>query len=100
MHTEDIKVKEDGMDNVVEKIQIEINKEVEKRKKLEEKLKNCNEKIKVLEAKRTETENAQIVSTIRELNIKPEELGRILASLKQNNTEVISKTSGLEEKAV
>ena len=88
------------MDNTIEKIELEIQKELEKKRKIEEKLKASNEKIKQLEAKKTDLENAKIVSTIRELNIKPEELGGLLASLKADSIGNISKTAELEDKAV
>lgn len=88
------------MDNTIEKIELEIQKEFEKKRKIEEKLKASNEKIKHLEAKKTDLENAKIVSTIRELNIKPEELGGLLASLKADSIGTISKTAELEDKAV
>ena len=88
------------MDNTIEKIELEIQKETEKKRKIEEKLKASNEKIKQLEAKKTDLENAQIVSTIRELNIKPEDLGSLLASLKADSIGTISKTAELEDKAV
>lgn len=88
------------MDNTIEKIELEIQKELEKKRKIEEKLKASNEKIKQLEAKKTDLENAQIVSTIRELNIKPEDLGSLLASLKADSIGTISKTAELEDKAV
>jgi len=88
------------LDNTIEKIELEIQKELEKKRKIEEKLKASNEKIKQLEAKKTDLENAKIVSTIRELNIKPEELGGLLASLKADSIGTISKTAELEDKAV
>ena len=88
------------MDNTIEKIELEIQKELEKKRKIEEKLKASNEKIKQLEAKKTDLENAKIVSTIRELNIKPEELGGLLASLKADSIGTISNTAELEDKAV
>ncbi len=89
-----------GMDNTIEKLQQEISKELEKKQKIEEKLKVCNERLKQLEAKKTDFENAQIVSTIREFNIKPEELGKLLASLKKDSIGTIAKGAELEEKAV
>ena len=88
------------MDNTIEKIELEISKELEKKRKIEDKLKASNDKIKQLETKKTELENAKIVSTIRELNIKPEELGGLLASLKADSIGTISKTAEMEDKAV
>jgi len=88
------------MDNSIEKIELEISKELEKKRKIEEKLKASNDKIKQLETKKTELENAKIVSTIRELNIKPEELGGLLASLKADSVGTISKVAEMEDEAV
>ncbi len=92
------------MDKATEKIVLEIEKELEKKKALEEKLKASNEKIKQLEAKKLEAENAQMISSIRDLNIGPEELAGLLRSLKAKNganvAPVIEKEEVVEEKAV
>ena len=92
------------MDKATEKIVFEIEKELEKKKALEEKLKASNEKIKQLEAKKLEAENAQMISSIRDLNIGPEELADLLRGLKAKNgavtAPVIAKEEVVEEKAV
>ena len=92
------------MDKVMEKIAVDIEKELEKKKALEEKLKACNDRIRSLENKKLEAENAQMVSSIRALNISPEELGALLSSIKQGKpvTEAVKapQKEELEEKAV
>lgn len=92
------------MDKVMEKIAVDIEKELEKKKALEEKLKACNDRIRSLENKKLEAENAQMVSSIRALNISPEELGALLSSIKQGKpvTEPVKapQKEELEEKAV
>ncbi|MBP3195525.1 MAG: DUF4315 family protein [Butyrivibrio sp.] len=92
------------MDKATEKIVLEIEKEQEKKKALEEKLKASNEKIKQLEAKKLEAENAQMISSIRDLNIGPEELADLLRNLKAKNgavtVPVVAKEEVVEEKAV
>lgn len=92
------------MDKVMEKIAVDIEKELEKKKALEEKLKACNDRIRSLENKKLEAENAQMVSSIRALNISPEELGALLASIKTGKpvSEPVKEPQKeeLEEKAV
>ena len=92
------------MDKATEKIVLEIEKEQKKKKDLEEKLKVSNERIRLLEAKKLEAENAQIVASIRQLNVSPEELQSFLSSIKaQRGATVanVSDTKGvMEEKAV
>ena len=57
-----------------------------------------------LEAKKLEAENAQIVASIRQLNVSPEELQSFLSSIKaKRGAAVISvsdKKDVMEEKAV
>lgn len=92
------------MDKATEKIVLEIEKEQKKKKDLEEKLKASNERIRLLEAKKLEAENAQIVASIRQLNVSPEELQSFLSSIiaKRGATVAnVSDTKGvMEEKAV
>ncbi len=91
------------MDKATEKIVLEIEKEIKKKKDLEEKLKLSNERIKMLEAKKLEAENAQIVASIRQLNVSPEELQSFLSGIraKRGTAENISDTKDvMEEKAV
>ena len=92
------------MDKVMEQIALDIEKELDKKKALEEKLKACNYRIRSLENKKLEAENAQMVSSIRALNISPEELGALLSSIKQGKpvTEAVKapQKEELEEKAV
>ena len=97
--------REEAMDKVTEKIIQDIEKEMEKKKALEEKLKACNERIKQLEAKKLENENAQIISSIRDLNVSPEELAGFLSSIKAKRGQISSlpsleKNTQTEEKAV
>ena len=104
MHMEDTPDEEEIMDKATEKIVMEIEKEIKKKKDLEEKLKACNERIRALEAKKLEAENAQIVASIRQLNVSPEELQSFLSSIKaKRGAAVISvsdKKDVMEEKAV
>ena len=92
------------MDKATEKIMLEIEKEQKKKKDLEEKLKVSNERIRLLEAKKLEAENAQIVASIRQLNVSPEELQSFLSSIKAKRGAAVvnvSDTKGvMEEKAV
>ncbi len=92
------------MDKATEKIMLEIEKEQKKKKDLEEKLKVSNERIRLLEAKKLEAENAQIVASIRQLNVSPEELQSFLTSIKAKRGATVvnvSDTKGvMEEKAV
>ncbi len=92
------------MDKATEKIVLEIEKEQKKKKDLEEKLKASNERIRLLEAKKLEAENAQIVASIRQLNVSPEELQSFLSSIKAKRGAVVANVSDtkgvMEEKAV
>ena len=92
------------MDKATEKIVLEIEKEQKKKKDLEEKLKSSNERIRVLEAKKLEAENAQIVASIRQLNVSPEELQSFLSSIKAKRGATVANVSDtkgvMEEKAV
>ena len=92
------------MDKATEKIVLEIEKELKKKKDLEEKLKASNERIRVLEAKKLEAENAQIVASIRQLNVSPEELQSFLSSIKAKRGAAVVNVSDtkvvMEEKAV
>ncbi len=91
------------MDKATEKIVLEIEKEQKKKKDLEEKLRLSNERIKALEAKKTEAENAQIVASIRQLNVSPEELQSFLSGIraKRGAASSVSDTKDvMEEKAV
>ncbi len=91
------------MDKATEKIVLEIEKEIKKKKDLEEKLKLSNERIKMLEANQLEAENAQIVASIRQLNVSPEELQSFLSGIraKRGTAMGVSDTKDvMEEKAV
>ena len=92
------------MDKATEKIVLEIEKEQKKKKDLEEKLKASNERIRLLEAKKLEAENAQIVASIRQLNVSPEELQSFLSSIKAKRGATVASVSDtkgvMEEKAV
>lgn len=91
------------MDKATEKIILEIEKELKKKKDLEEKLRLANERIKLLETKKIEAENAQIVASIRQLNVSPEELQSFLSGIKakRGTAECVSDTKEvMEEKAV
>nr|MBQ4454730.1 DUF4315 family protein [Clostridia bacterium] len=92
------------MDKATEKIVLEIEKEQKKKKDLEEKLKASNERIRLLEAKKLEAENAQIVASIRQLNVSPEELQSFLSSIKAKRGATVANVSDtkgvMEEKAV
>ncbi len=92
------------MDKATEKIVLEIEKEKNKKKDLEEKLKASNERIRLLEAKKLEAENAQIVASIRQLNVSPEELQSFLSSIKAKRGATVANVSDtkgvMEEKAV
>ena len=92
------------MDKATEKIVLEIEKEQKKKKDLEEKLKVSNERIRLLEAKKLEAENAQIVASIRQLNVSPEELQSFLSSIKAKRGATVANVSDtkgvMEEKAV
>ena len=92
------------MDKATEKIVLEIEKEQKKKKSLEEKLKASNERIRLLEAKKLEAENAQIVASIRQLNVSPEELQSFLSSIKAKRGATVANVSDtkgvMEEKAV
>ncbi len=83
---------------------LEIEKEQKKKKDLEEKLKASNERIRLLEAKKLEAENAQIVASIRQLNVSPEELQSFLSSIKAKRGATVANVSDtkgvMEEKAV
>ena len=104
MHTPGIRVRGGTMDKAKEKIVLEIEKELKKKKDLEEKLKLVSERIKTLEAKKLETENAQIVASIRQLNVSPEELQSFLSGIRAKRGAAavsISDTKDvMEEKAV
>ena len=95
---------EEIMDKATEKIVLEIEKETKKKKDLEEKLKASNERISALEAKKLEAENAQIVASIRQLNVSPEELQNFLSSIKAKRGAAVINVSDtkdvMEEKAV
>lgn len=95
---------EEKMDKATEKIVLEIEKETKKKKELEEKLKASNERIRALEAKKLEAENAQIVASIRQLNVSPEELQNFLSSIKAKRGAAVINVSDtkdvMEEKAV
>ena len=92
------------MDKATEKIVLEIEKELKKKKELEDKLKASNERIRLLEAKKLEAENAQIVASIRQLNVSPEELQGFLSSIKAKRGAAVVNVSDtknvMEEKAV
>ena len=92
------------MDKATEKIVLEIEKEQKKKKDLEEKLKASNERIRLLEAKKLEAENAQIVASIRQLNVSPEERQSFLSSIKAKRGATVANVSDtkgvMEEKAV
>ena len=92
------------MDKVTEKIVLEIEKEQKKKKDLEEKLKASNERIRLLEAKKLDAENGQIVACIRQLNVSPEELQSFLSSIKAKRGATVANVSDtkdvMEEKAV
>nr|WP_297708312.1 DUF4315 family protein [uncultured Butyrivibrio sp.] len=93
------------MDKATEKIIQDIEKELEKKKGLEERLKLCNDRIKLLEAKKLELENSQIIASIRDLNVSPEELAAFLSGIKAKRGQVaampsLQKNTQTEEKAV
>jgi len=93
------------MDQLVEKIEKDIEREVDKKQKLEEKLKSCNEKIKQLQQKKTELEDSQMLASIKEFNVSPQELKELLLSIKGKGKADVKQISAEnavleEEKAV
>ncbi|WP_026664513.1 DUF4315 family protein [Butyrivibrio sp. FC2001] len=86
------------MDKQIEKINLDIEKEEEKRKILEEKLKASTERLKQLRAKKTEIEDSEMVKGIRDLNISPEELKEILSSIRQKKNAVIKEMDAMEKR--
>lgn len=91
------------MELMIEKIEKDIEKEMEKKVKLEEKLKASNERIKQLQQKKAEIEDSQMLASIKELNVTPQELKALLLSIKGKATadiRTIDSKENAEEKAV
>lgn len=91
------------MDLILEKIEKDIEKESEKRVKFEEKLKACNEKIKQLQQKKTEIEDSQMLASIKEFNVTPQELKELLRSIKgkgEPEIKAVTETKDIREEVV